>query len=56
MKTDVLCSADGLSDEQPRLWQAVHGAEERRHQKEALNVFELYGWVACVVQDERTTC
>ncbi len=41
MKTDVLRSADGLSDQQPRLWKAVDRTEERRHQQEALDMLDL---------------
>ena len=54
VKTDVLRCADGLSDQEPRLWQAVDGTQERRHQQEALNVLDLHRGSTNVVQDKRT--
>lgn len=41
MHAQILSGTDGLTDEEPCLWETVQTGEEDREKREALNVCEL---------------
>ena len=52
VKPYVLRDAHGLAHQEPCLGQTVDGAEEGRHQQEALHVLDLHARVADVLQNQ----
>jgi hypothetical protein len=52
MQAQILRTAHCLSDEEPRLGQAVERTQKRRHENETLDVGHLDGCMADVVQNQ----